>query len=138
MSYETKIDEMVGRHVAEFQQELSLARILRNCLKKTPAMPYGYPLRVWCPRHVCQSPRKKPFVPHGPHTLSNGVPWALRLSLVDDYVLGLYNPYRCGGGRPVPRRGAGSGRSPGKPRTEQASLRSFCTTWLWPPTRRRV
>ena len=83
---------MVGKHVAVFQQELSLANVMRRCIEKSAPMPYGYPLRVWCPHHVCQSPRVKPPIPRGRGRLSNGVPTLLRLRLAGDYVLGLYNP----------------------------------------------
>ena len=41
MSYATKIDDMVGKYVAEFQTELTLAKKLKLYLKK-PSMPYGY------------------------------------------------------------------------------------------------
>ena len=40
MSYETKIDEMVGQQVAEFQRELSLAKRLEDQNNSSP-MPLG-------------------------------------------------------------------------------------------------
>jgi hypothetical protein len=83
---------MVGKHVAEFQQELTLARIMCGCVGKSCPMPYGYPLRVYSPHHVCRSPKVKPFLPRGGFRSSNGVPMVLRLKLAGDYVLGLYNP----------------------------------------------
>ncbi len=92
MSYTIKVDEMVGKHVAQFQQELSLTKTMRDCLEKTCPMPYGYPLRVWCPRHVCRSPQVKRFVPRVKGRLSNGIPAVLGLRLSDGYVLGLYYP----------------------------------------------
>ena len=92
MSYETRVDEMVGKHVAEFQHELSLARVMGGCLRKPCPMPYGYPLRVWCPHHICRSPSVKRFVPRVGARMSNGAPMPLRLRLFGDYVLGLYNP----------------------------------------------
>ena len=92
MSYATKVDEMVGKHVAQFQQEQSIAKTMRDCLEKPCPMPYGYPLRVWCPRHVCRSPQAKRFVPRDRGRLSNGIPPILSLRLSDGYVLGLYNP----------------------------------------------
>jgi len=94
MSYATRVDEMVGKHVAEFQQELTLARVMHGCLKKPCPMPYGYPLRVWCPHHICRSPEVKRFTPRPIGRLSNGVPTILRLRLAGDYVLRLYNPRR--------------------------------------------
>jgi hypothetical protein len=93
MSYQTRVDEMVGKHVAEFQQELSLAAGMRGCAEKSCQMPYGYPLRVWCPLHICRSPQVRRFVPKPGGNLSNGVPVVLRLRLAGDYVLGLYNPH---------------------------------------------
>jgi hypothetical protein len=92
MSYETRVEEMVGKHVATFQQELSAANGMRGCTRKHCPMPYGYPLAVWCPRHVCLSPRVRPASFRGGGCLSNGVPPLLRLRLVGGYVLGLYNP----------------------------------------------
>ncbi len=92
MSYATRVDEWVGKHVPLFQQELSLAKTMRDCLEKPCPMPYGYPLRVWCPRYVRRSPQAKRFVPRVRGRLSNGIPPMLRLRLSDGYVLGLYNP----------------------------------------------
>lgn len=92
MSYEARIDQMVGQYVADFQRELALAKTMRECIDKPCAMPYGYPLRVWCPRHICRCHRARPFVPRGAGKLSNGVPRILRLWLSDGYALGLYNP----------------------------------------------
>ena len=92
MSYETRVDEMVGTHVAAFQQELAVANAMRGCTEKSCPMPYGYPLAVWCPRHVCRSARVKRPTFHRGGSLSNGVPTLLRLQVVGDYALGLYNP----------------------------------------------
>lgn len=83
---------MVGRHVKHFQEEMTLAKIMEGYAKKRPAMPYGYPVAVYCPLHVCQSPQVKKFVARTPAMLSNGVPKVLGMELVDQYVLGLYNP----------------------------------------------
>ena len=94
MSYTIKVDEMVGKHVAQFQQELSLAKTMRDCLEKPCPMPYGYPLRVWCPRYVRRSPQAKRFVPRVKGRLSNGIPAVLRLRLSDGYVLGIYYPQK--------------------------------------------
>lgn len=92
MSYATRVDECVGKHVAQFQQELSLGKTMRGCLEKPCPMPYGYPLRVWCPRHVCRSPQATRFIPRVRGRLSNGIPPILSLRLSDGYVLGLYHP----------------------------------------------
>jgi hypothetical protein len=97
MSYATRVDECIGKHVALFQQELALAKTMSDCLEKPCPMPYGYPLRVWCPCYVRRSPQAKRFVPRVRGRLSNGMPPMLRLRLSDGYVLGLYsprNPYR--------------------------------------------
>jgi len=83
---------MVGKHVAVFQQELSLAKVMRRATEESAPMPYGDPLRVWYPHHVCQSPCVKRPTPRERGRLSNGVPTLLRLRLAGDYVLGLYNP----------------------------------------------
>ena len=56
MSYETRVDEMVGKHVAQFQDEMILAKIMGRYAKKAPSMPYGYPIAVYCPLHTCRTP----------------------------------------------------------------------------------
>lgn len=95
MSYETRIDELVGKHLAEFQREVTLAKRL-STVKKVPPMPYGYPIRVYRPVHVCRIPQVKRFVAHTGGMLSNGVPRALRTEFANQYPLGLYNPTnRC-------------------------------------------
>ncbi len=95
MSYETRIDEMVGQHVAEFQMEVSLAKKMGgHQSKRAPEMPYGYPAAVYRPLHVCRAPQFKRFVALTGGTLSNGVPRVLSADMVDQYVLGVYNPVR--------------------------------------------
>ena len=94
MSYESKIDELVGQHVAEFQKELALAKLLKSS-KATHALPYGYPLGVYRPHHICRIPQVKHFIAKTGGRLSNGVPRVLSMELVNDYVLGLYNPGDC-------------------------------------------
>ena len=94
MSYQKKIDEMVGKHVAEFQLEISLAKQMEG-LKTTPKMPYGYPIEVYRPKHICKVPHVKRFIARTGGTLSNGVPRILRAELVGQYILGIYNPGRC-------------------------------------------
>ena len=91
MSYELRIDEMVGKHVAEFQDELTLAaRIAR--IEKVPAMPYGYPTRLYHPHHIVFRPIQTKYESHEHGRLSNDVPWVLGMEVVDSYAVGLYNP----------------------------------------------
>ncbi len=91
MSYEAKKDEMVGKYVAEFQEELSLARQMK-AMRSGPSMPYGYPVGLYHPYHSVMLPKKTRFVPHEHHKLSNDVPWVLGLDVVDENVVGVYNP----------------------------------------------
>lgn len=94
MSYEVRLDEMVGKHVAEFQAELTLAKIAKSAVGKRTPMPYGYPMRVYHPHHVVRRPRVSKEPRKIPERLSNGVLWADRLQLVGQYILGVYNPRR--------------------------------------------
>lgn len=91
MSYQKKIDEMVGKYVADFQLEVSLAKKLGNQEYKPP-MPYGYPVRVYHPIHICRIPRVKHFIAHTGGRLSNGVPRVLGMEFVNGYLLGIYHP----------------------------------------------
>jgi len=95
MSYETRVDEMVGKHVAHFQDEMTMAKLMEQYTKKTVPMPYGYPIAVYCPLHTCQSPTVKRFIARTGGKLSNGVPKVLGMDLVNQYILGLYNPARA-------------------------------------------
>ena len=90
MSYESKIDKLIGEHIAEYQAELTLARKLKQFLK-TPSMPNGYPLGVYHPMHVCRVPQVKQFITHTGGTLSNNVPKVLGMELVGEYPVGIYN-----------------------------------------------
>ena len=90
MSYETKIDRMIGEHIAEFQAELALAKKLKQYLKN-PSMPYGYPIAVYKPVHVCKTPQAKQFITHTGGTLSNNVPRVLSMEMIGDYPVGIYN-----------------------------------------------
>jgi hypothetical protein len=94
MSYESKIDELVGQYAAEFQNELTLASSLKSD-KDMHALPYGYPLGVYRPHRICRIPQVKHFIAKTGGRLSNGVPRVLSMELVNDYVLGLYNPGDC-------------------------------------------
>jgi hypothetical protein len=94
MSYEAKKDDMVGRYVAEFQEELILARKLRAEVSG-PRMPYGYPTALYHPRHAVLLPRATAAVPREHGTLSNDVPWALSMEVVNANVIGVYNPAKA-------------------------------------------
>lgn len=92
MSYATRVDDWVGKHVALFQRELSLAKTMSDCPEKTCPMPDGYPLRVWCLCYVRRSPRAKRFVVRVRGRLRNGIPPILSPRLSDGYLLGLHSP----------------------------------------------
>lgn len=91
MSYEVKKDEMVGKHVAEFQAELTLAKTLKG-MGKQPVMPYGYPVELYHPYHAVMLPKQTEVKHHDHEKLSNDVPWVLGMEVVDDNVIGVYNP----------------------------------------------
>ena len=84
---------MVGKHVAEFELECALARKIGGAQSPTP-MPYGYPLAVYRPMHICKLAQVKRFIARTGGTLSNGVPRVLRTEQVGQYILGVYNPGR--------------------------------------------
>jgi hypothetical protein len=91
VSYQVRIEEMVGNHVAEFQAELSLAKKMGDLVDKNPRMPYGYPIRVYRPLHFCQMPKTRQFIAKTGGRLTNGVPRVLREEVVGGYLLGIYN-----------------------------------------------
>jgi hypothetical protein len=93
MSYQTEIDQMVGKHVADFQMEISAAKELQENEFASP-MVFGYPAGVYHPTAVVerQHVSRTPSNPAG--KMSNGVPWLLSLDLANQYTLGLYNPVR--------------------------------------------
>ena len=93
MSYETRIDQMVGKHVADFQTEVSAAKKLQE-MKAAPQLWYGYAAGVYRRRSSARLPQVSQRRVHPVGKLSNGVPWLLSLDLVDQYALGLYNPAR--------------------------------------------
>jgi len=82
---------MVGKHVAEFQVEFILSRQLAQHVSNT-SMPYDYPIGVYRPMHICSRPKRKRFIARNSGKLSNGVPKILRAQLIDQYILGVYNP----------------------------------------------
>lgn len=92
MSYESQVDELVGEHVARFQAELTLARQLRDRTGKAAPMPYGYPVGVYHPHHICRVPRFRAFIARTGGCLSNGVPRVLRTEWHQGSLLGIYNP----------------------------------------------
>lgn len=91
MTYETKIEKLVGSYVAEFQQELSLAREMRAGLVKRH-LPYGYPKGVYHPKARPGHPVFRPFITHSGGRLSNSVPRILSADMVGGYPLGVYYP----------------------------------------------
>jgi hypothetical protein len=93
MSYQRKFEGMVGGHYAEYQDEFSLAKQLKACLKGSrPPMPNGYPKAVYHPKHLHRIPQTALELAEMGGLLSNGVPKILSSELVDGYPLGLYNP----------------------------------------------
>ena len=93
MSYQTKIDQMVAKHIADFQLEMSVAKQLQEC-EFAPPLPYGYPVGVYQPRIQKRAPHANRVLSNPTGKMSNGVPWILGMDLVDQYTLGLYNPVR--------------------------------------------
>ena len=90
---------MVGKHVAEFELERALAKKISGCCQTKTPMPYGYPLAVYRPLHICKLARVKHFIAKTGGTLSNGVPRVLRTEQVGQYILGVYNPGQSRSGR---------------------------------------
>jgi hypothetical protein len=103
MSYEKIIDELIGQHIALFELELAVGR--RMCCQladhdrltsNRATMPYGYPIGVYRPLHICQTPQVKQYIAGSRGALSNGVPRVLRMNFQNQYILGVYNPTgRC-------------------------------------------
>ena len=93
MSYQTKIDQMVGKHVANFQVEISAAKKLQKC-EFHSRMAYGYPAGVYHPTANIERTHVSRILSNPAGKMSNGVPWLLSLELANEYALGLYNPVR--------------------------------------------
>ncbi len=93
MSYQTKIDRMVGKHVADFQVEISAAKKLQKCEVYSP-MANGYPTGVYHPTANIERTHVSRILSNPAGKMSNGVPWLLSLDLANEYALGLYNPVR--------------------------------------------
>ena len=93
MSYQVLVDQMVGKHVADFQAEFSAAKTLQELKSATPML-YGYPSDVYHPKASLACPQARRCLSHPGGKMSNGVPWLLSMDLADQYVLGVYNPVR--------------------------------------------
>jgi hypothetical protein len=93
MPYQTKIDQMIGKHVAHFQVEISAAKKLQKCELHSP-MVYGYPAGVYHPTAKIERTPVSRILSNPAGKMSNGVPWLLSLDLANEYALGLYNPVR--------------------------------------------
>jgi hypothetical protein len=92
MSYQTDIEDMVGRQVARYQAEMLLAKQMREISQLQKKLPYGYPNGVYHPMHICRTPRCHQFVAQTGGRLSNGVPRILSAEIVNQYPLGVYCP----------------------------------------------
>jgi hypothetical protein len=91
VSYQQRIEEMIGKHIGCFQTELTLANELASH-KRRPSLPYGYPPGVYRPLHLCNIPQYRQFVSQTGGCLSNGVPRVLSAEWHDGSLLGVYNP----------------------------------------------
>ena len=84
---------MVGKHVAQFQEEISLAKKMKQYVNKdVPPMPYGYPIAIYRPTHICKVPQVRQFIAKTGGMLSNGVPKVIAAEIIDGNMLGVYNP----------------------------------------------
>jgi hypothetical protein len=110
MSYHATLDRLVGKQVAEYEAAKELERLM-ECFKHRARLPYGYPVRVYCPRHPCRAAQFKKLAVNAGGVLDNGVPRALAMRLVGSYVLGAYNPGCC-----FPRAGCGRRKPWRRPR----------------------
>lgn len=91
MSYEKKVDEMIAKYIALYQEEQSLAREMATAMAK-PIMVHGYLARTYNPPHPDQLPPMRHFTGRKGGRLSNGVPRALSAKLHNGSLLGIYNP----------------------------------------------
>lgn len=93
MSYESKLDQLIGERIAEYVDEQLLKRKLASCLEQEDvAMCSGYPCSVYHPRSLQHTPEETHFIIHPGGKLSNGVPKLLSSDMVGGYPLGVYNP----------------------------------------------
>ena len=91
MSYQRKIEEMVGKNATDFQDELSLAKTMQRLTSEKPRMPFGYPTSVYYPKHFCKVPQVNLFITDTGGRWSNGVPKVIGAEIVDGYLLAVYN-----------------------------------------------
>lgn len=92
MTYQSRIEELIGQHIAEYQDGVSLKNKMAGYLHDPPPMPYGYLTAVYHPMNF-QPPRNTRYRSSKfSRTLSNGVPRAISTELVNGYLLGIYNP----------------------------------------------
>jgi hypothetical protein len=94
MSYESKLDQLIGERIAEYEDEQLLKRKLASCLEDSGAsMCSGYPCAVYHPKSISHLPEATHFILKLEGVLSNGVPKILGVDLVEGYPLGVYNPH---------------------------------------------
>jgi hypothetical protein len=93
MSYESKLDKLIGERLAEYLDEQLLRHKLDAFMEQEAAqLTCGYPASVYHPKSLQQVPESKQFIIKPGGRLSNGVPKVLSGDIVDGYPLGLYNP----------------------------------------------
>jgi hypothetical protein len=93
MSYESKLDQLIGERIAEYEDEQLLKRKLASCLEDSAVtMCSGYPCAVYHPKSISHLPEANHFIFRLEGLLSNGVPKILGVDMVDGYPLGVYNP----------------------------------------------
>lgn len=94
MSYESKLDKLIGERIAEYEDEQLLKRKLESFLEDCPvAMCAGYPSSIYHPKSLHHSPKATHFIFQTGGTLSNGVPKVLSGDVVGGYPLGVYNQH---------------------------------------------
>lgn len=93
MSYESRLDQLIGERIAEYEDEQLLQRRLASYLGH-PAIPMclGYPCSVYHPKAISHQPEATSIIVHPEGVLSNGVPKILSGDMVGGYPLGVYNP----------------------------------------------
>ncbi len=93
MSYESKLDKLIGERIAEYEDEQLLKRKLESCLAQDAvSMCSGYPCAVYHPKSVHHAPQETHIIFQPGGMLSNGVPKVVSDDLVEGYPLGVYNP----------------------------------------------
>ena len=93
MSYESKLDQLIGERIAEYEDEQLLKRKLESYLEHEEVyMCSGYPCSVYNPKSISHKPEITHFIFRPQGILSNGVPRILSGDMVGGYPLGVYNP----------------------------------------------